>query len=78
MRRMAANKRQRKKQTRKRAEMRIEVLWGRFSLTLASWWCSRAIRGSRSPSSDLAFITKSVPSTKIVQVQLKLYDMWKD
>ena len=38
MRRMAANKRQRKKQTRKRAEMRIEVRGGRFSLTLASWW----------------------------------------
>ena len=39
MRRMAANKRQRKKQTRKRAEMRIEVLGGRFSLSLlASWW----------------------------------------
>ena len=38
MRRMAASKRQRKKQTRKRAEMRIEVLGGRFSLTLASWW----------------------------------------
>ena len=76
---MAASKRQRKKQTRKRAEMRIEVLGGRFSLTLASWWwCSRAIRGSRSPRSDLAFIFKSVPSTNIVQVQLKLHDKWKD
>ena len=79
MRRMAANKRQRKKQTRKRAEMRIEVLGGRFSLTLASWWwCSRAIRGSRSPSSDLASIIKSAPSSKIVQIQLKLHDKWKD
>ena len=35
-RRMAARKKQRMKQTRKRMEMRIEVLGGRSALTLGS------------------------------------------
>ena len=81
MRRMAASKRQRKKQTRKRAEMRIEVLGGRSTVTLGSWWwwwwCSKAIRGSRSPSSwfllsDLEFIVEAGPLAKIVQDRLKM------
>ena len=77
-RRTAASKKQRMKQTRKRVEMRIEVLGGRFILTLGSWWwCSKAIRGSRSPSSwcplsDLEFIVEAGPRAMIVQDQLKM------
>ena len=83
-RRTAASKKQRMKQTRKRVEMRIEVLQdqgGRSTLILGSWWwwwwCSKAIRGSRSPSSwfllsDLEFIVEAGPRAMIVQDQLKM------